>query len=345
METSSCNKGEDWLVLCLSLSNSLLMKHTFTELFTMSSQLTTLVQTFNGSNYQLWSKAMKAWLQSQGLWGFVDGTIVCPVDPATGAATAEIAAAEAAIAAWVRSNNMAMGNLILCLNPSIQESLGTFTAAEVVWDDLHDRYGAATIPQVYKDFKEAINIHINPNTHPSVQLDCMAAAFQRLSHVAVGTTINVTHLSLPSQMQAMIALAALPYKWEHLIHIIINNYEIEALTFEVVKDAVINQWDTEVNCGGHKGSHNTQKLSAIKCKRGNLHFNQQQGSSQQCTDDSGSQRYNNQCGQRGKGKGKGKDKGKQRANNPSNVHIASITTLPAPIVHTVTHVGSSDITK
>ncbi len=174
METSPCNKGEDWLVLCLSLSNLLLMKCTFTELFTISSQLTTLVQTFDGSNYQLWSKAMKAWLQSQGLWGFVNQTIVCPVDPAT----AEIAAAEAAIAAWVRSNNMAMGNLILCLNPSIQESLGAFTAAEAVWDDLRDRYGAATIPQVYKDFKEVINIHINPNTHPSVQLDCRAAAFQ-----------------------------------------------------------------------------------------------------------------------------------------------------------------------
>src|SRR6266404_3319653 len=323
------------------------MKCTFTELSTMSSQLTTLVQTFDGSNYQLWSKTMKAWLQSQGLWGFVDRTIVCPVDPAAGAAAAEIAAAQAAIAAWVRSNDMAMGNLVLRLNPSIQESLGAFTAAEAVWDDLCDRYGAATIPQVYKDFKEAINIRINPNAHPSLQLDRMAAAFQRLSHVAIGTAPNVTHLLFPSQMQAMVALAALPFKWEHLIHIIINNYEMEALTFDVVKDAIINQWDTETNCGGHKGSHNAQKLSAVKHKRGDPRFNQQQGSSQQRTDDSGSQRYNNQHGQRGKGKGKGKgkDKGKQWANNPSHVHIASIATLPAPIAHTVAHVGSSDITK
>src|SRR6266404_2322625 len=111
------------------------MKCTFTELSTMSSQLTTFVQTFDGSNYMLWSKAMKAWLQSQGLWGFVDGTIVRPADPAAGAAAADIAAAdiaaaEAAIAAWVRSNDMAMGDIVLRLNPSIQESLGAFTAAE-----------------------------------------------------------------------------------------------------------------------------------------------------------------------------------------------------------------------
>ena len=132
------------------------MKRTFTELFTMSSQLTTLVQTFDGSNYQLWSKAMKAWLQLQGLWGFVDGTIVRPADPATGAAAADVAAAEAAIAAWVRSNNMAMGNLVLHLNPSIQESLGNFTAAEAVWDDLRNRYGAATIPQCTRILKKQL---------------------------------------------------------------------------------------------------------------------------------------------------------------------------------------------
>jgi len=173
---------------------------------------------------------MKAWLQSQGLWGFVDRTIVRPVDPAAGAAAAEIAAAEAAIAAWVRSNDMAMGNLVLRLNPSIQESLGAFTAAEAVWDDLRDRYGAATIPQVYKDFKEAINIRINPNTHPSLQLDRMAAAFQRLSHVAMG--LPQCHPSLVSLSDASNGCTCHPsFQMEHLIHIIINNYEMEALTF------------------------------------------------------------------------------------------------------------------
>jgi len=46
----------------------------------MSSQLTTLVQTFDGSNYQLWSKTMKAWLTISRPLGFVDRTIVRPVD-------------------------------------------------------------------------------------------------------------------------------------------------------------------------------------------------------------------------------------------------------------------------
>jgi len=82
------------------------------------------------------------------------------------------------------------------------------------------------------------------------------------------------------------------------------------------------KWDTETNHGGHKGSHNAQKLSAVKRKRGDPRFNQQQGSSQQHTDDSGSQRYNNQHSQRGKGKGKGK--GKDKGNNGLIIPAMSI---------------------
>src|SRR5882762_5915803 len=144
----------------------------------------------------------------------------------------------------------------------------------------------------------------------------------------------------------MVTLTALPSKWEHLVQIIINSTEMDQLTFCTVREALVAQWDTELNRGGNKNTQNANKISAVKHKRGDPCFNQQQGSLQQHTDNSGSQQFN-QRGQRGKGKGKGKgkDKGKQWANNPGHVHIASIAALSAPIAHTVAHVGSSDITK
>jgi len=37
--------------------------------------------------------------------------------------------------------------------------------------------------------------------------------------------------------------------------------------------------DTELNRGGYKNTQNTNKISAVKRKHGNLRFNQQQGSS------------------------------------------------------------------
>jgi hypothetical protein len=51
---------------------------------------------------------------------------------------------------------------------------------------------------------------------------------------------------------------------------------------------VIAQWETETNCGQHKGAHTAQKLSAIKHKRSDPHFNQQQGNQQQQLQASGS---------------------------------------------------------
>jgi hypothetical protein len=47
----------------------------------MSSQLTTFVQVFDGQNYGIWSKAMRAFLMAQGLWGFTDGTNTEPYPP------------------------------------------------------------------------------------------------------------------------------------------------------------------------------------------------------------------------------------------------------------------------
>ena len=52
------------------------MVHLALPQITMSSQLTSLVPLFDGSGYITWAKAIKAFLMSQGLWGFVSGTFI-----------------------------------------------------------------------------------------------------------------------------------------------------------------------------------------------------------------------------------------------------------------------------
>src|SRR5882757_2227901 len=110
----------------------------------MSSQLTTLVPVFDGSNYGIWSKAIKAFLMSQGLWGHVDGTITEPpvanIDDH---------------ALWSHQNDMATGTITLRLTHPIQQFVESWTTANDIWDNLHDCYGAASVLTIYKDFKEA----------------------------------------------------------------------------------------------------------------------------------------------------------------------------------------------
>src|SRR6202046_4814307 len=316
----------------------------------MSSQLTSLVPVFDGSNWAVWSKNMQAFFMSQGLWGYVDGSIVLPagagVDPAD-------------IATWNRNDEMARGNLTLRLSPAIQQAV-TGTTARLLWDSVKDRYGAVSLPIIYKDFKEAISICFNPNQHPAPQFEKMAAAFSRLGAVTVGTGANAVTLDVKDPLQALIALAALPPKWEPLIPIICSNVNIEDLDLSDVSTAVISQYETESNRGQHKGTaHNAQKISAVKRKRENPRFTKQ-GNSQQ---PSGSNSTNQQqpfrqrgsrgSGQNHKNKGKGKQSSGVGHSHVASVavvdlpptHIASEAALPSPTTHNVLHIGTSGTTK
>jgi hypothetical protein len=96
----------------------------------MSTQsAASLVPVLDGSNYSIWSKAMKAYLMSLGLWNYCDSTIQEPTLPAQ--PTPEQAAA---FLDWTKQNNMAMGNIVLRTNTSIQQEIVELTATETMWN-------------------------------------------------------------------------------------------------------------------------------------------------------------------------------------------------------------------
>src|SRR6266702_3342489 len=123
----------------------------------MSSQLTSLVPVFYGSNCSTWSKAMTAFFMLQGLWGYVADTIPVPV---VAAGPPLVTAADVAL--WNKNDEMARGNLTLCLSPAVQQAV-TGNTSQILWDAIKDRYGVVSMPHIHKDFKEAISIRFNPN--------------------------------------------------------------------------------------------------------------------------------------------------------------------------------------
>ena len=104
-----------------------------------------------------------------------------------------------------------------------------------------------TLPSVYKDFKEAISIWFNLNQHPAVQFDKLAAAFGCLESVTIGTGANIVDLWIQEQYQALIALAALPPKWEMQISIITQSIALKDLGLIDVCQTIIAQYETETN--------------------------------------------------------------------------------------------------
>jgi hypothetical protein len=140
---------------------------------------------------------------SLGLWAHATGTTAAPTETvdAAGAVTNQEARDK-----WFEKDAMAIGHLTLRVNPSIQQELDSLPAASFAnnyWTYLSTCYGTVMPSSIYKDFKETLNIRLNPGQHPTQQIDQMVAAFQHLT---------ATSIIIPPQIQAMILLSALPQK-------------------------------------------------------------------------------------------------------------------------------------
>jgi hypothetical protein len=225
----------------------------------MSSQLATLVPVFDGTNYLVWSRAMKAYLQSQGLFGYTDGSLTIPVSiPAVAAspavpatATTPAIAAVAAVTAydptpaevlsWKKSNDMAMGAIILRLSPSIQQLI-TQTTAEDLWTHLTDTYDKDSLSTVYKDWKEVQNTRFNATQHPGPVFEKLDAAYSRLNGVYLK---GFSTLTIQPQLQALMTLASLPKEWEEIVTIITSQTLFPDLEPSLIRRVVIDHFETK----------------------------------------------------------------------------------------------------
>ena len=319
------------------------------------SELSSLVPILDGSNYSMWHKSMKAYLMSLGLWGHCTGSITAPFEPenpekdkSKTASSANIelykkdkAKYNIAYAAWSKDDEKALGSILLYTNNAIKEDVTSKDLASEAWDYLTNCYRQVSPSLILQDFKEAMSIRIKADQNPSIPLDRLSAAFQRLTNAKI---------HIPSQIQAMIALSALPQKWEVLVPVIIQTVNLDDLDLGEVREAVVAQWQTEnartANNGNKKDKkqHNTNKLSNVKCKRGDPSFSiQQQGDNQQQQQQQNNGDYKPcQRGSCGKGKGKGK------GNNSGHAHIshvADVASLTALTSATIAQVGPSGINK
>jgi hypothetical protein len=167
---------------------------------------------------------------SLGLWAHTTGTTDTPAEMLDAACAVTN---QEAHDKWFEKDAMAIGHLTLRVNPSIQQELDSLPDASFTdnyWTHLSTHYGTAMPSSIYKDFKETLNICLNPGEHPTQQIDRMAAAFQRLTAASI--------IILP-QIQAMILLSALPQKWEMLVSIVTQQHVLMMIQLSHVCDVIL----------------------------------------------------------------------------------------------------------
>ena len=102
----------------------------------MSTQINAYIPLLDGINYTQWVMSMKAFLMAQNLWEYVDGTKVSPyvkqnlVDDKGNTKTDKDGnpifkwVPDTALwPKWQKYKNMALGNIMLRVNPSIQQTI------------------------------------------------------------------------------------------------------------------------------------------------------------------------------------------------------------------------------
>jgi hypothetical protein len=230
----------------------------------MLNNVSQFIPIIDGSNYGIWSSAMRAFLMSLGLWAHTTGTTAAPAETVDAAG---VVTNQEACNKWFEKDAMAIGHLTLRVNPSIWQELNSLPAASFAddyWTHLSTCYGTAMPSSLYKDFKETLNIRLNPGQHPSQQIDCMVAAFQHLTAASI--------IILP-QIQVMILLSALPQKWEMLVSIVTQPHALTTIQLSHVHDAILAQYELEnMHSGGKGKQQHANKLSMVKWKCGNQNF-------------------------------------------------------------------------
>ena len=151
----------------------------------MLNNVTQFVLVLDGTNYGLWSTVMKAFLMSLGLWAHVTGITAAPAEEHN---AQRVVTNQEAWDRWFERDSMAIGHITLRVNSFIQQELTSLAASSFVdnyWTHLSSCYGTAMPSSVYKDFKETLNIRLNPGQHPSQQIDHMVTAFQHLTAASI----------------------------------------------------------------------------------------------------------------------------------------------------------------
>ena len=124
-----------------------------------SSSVATYVPILNGSNYREWESQMTAFLRSQGLWRIVNGTATRP-DKTTSLDMAN---------KWDVSDDMAQGQMTLCLDPTICNQVGaTFTAT---WTNLANVFGTTGVSKIFGDFHTLVQFRMSGSQHPGAEIE------------------------------------------------------------------------------------------------------------------------------------------------------------------------------
>jgi gag-polypeptide of LTR copia-type len=227
---------------------------------------------------------------------------------------------------WDTTDAHAIGIISLTLADHVLRKVGSLVNAvqplaaaqfsSQWWTSIENHYGTISPSQVFDLIKQAINFRLDGSSHPHPQLERLEA---------IHADLATNQAELPEFVWSMILLSHLPPTWEtSIIQTIMSGGQVTGITWALTTQTIIRYWDTDqAKRMGHRPT--VHKLSTVKKFQGPPSFRGPQPQQQD-----------------GSGKGKKKKRGsagKGKKKKFGAVHFASAPSGPAPVAHTVAHIG------
>ena len=199
-----------------------------------SSSIATYVPILDGSNYREWESQMTAFLRLQGLWRIVNGTATHP-DETTSPDMAN---------KWDVSDDMAQGQMTLCLNPTIRNQVGATSAA--TWINFANTFGTTGVSKIFGDFHALIQFRMSGSQHPGAEIERFNMHLQRL---------KLNQVDIPDSVMGLMVLSTLPAKWDHVSAIYLQGKTaIGQVSLSEVCQAVVAEFD-RTGSGNQQHAH------------------------------------------------------------------------------------------
>ena len=233
----------------------------------------------DGSNFQVWSRKMQAYLRSQGLWNMVRGMQQNPPELGKGSKPDAIALRKKEKIEWSNCDEQVIGIIQLQLIDNLYDKVGL--TSYQTWKNLEEAFGTPGLAIIHADFKKAINFTLSGSNF-APEIANLYTLFAQL---------KANKAELPEFHQVMLLIEVLPAKWDLLVSTYMwENTKVEEYKFIAFCDAVCAEWERQY---GKKILQHMDKLSAVKHKGESPQYkDQKQKSEKQKANDQGDDNHN-----------------------------------------------------
>jgi len=113
---------------------------------------------------------------------------------------------------WIVEDDRILGAINMKCSAIIQQINASVNSAQVLWQNLEDQYGVATLAGIFNNFQQATSWKFEDKKDPTQSLNGLLAIINRLSSEGI---------VLPENVQAMIVLGAVPKHWDNFAAVVL----------------------------------------------------------------------------------------------------------------------------